>query len=84
MMKKNPLLVPSAFIVTECMFPNAAYRYSSNDTNVYVNYPSSKSLKAIFGTVPANADTTYKTLQQWATTLGYKYYRYEKQCFHKQ
>ena len=47
---------------------NAAYRYSSNDTNVYVNYPSSKSLKAIFGTVPA-------------TTLGYKYYRYENNVF---
>ena len=60
---------------------NAAYRYSSNDTNVYVNYPSSESLKAIFGTVPANADTTYKTLQQWATTLGYKYYRYENNVF---
>lgn len=60
---------------------NAAYRYRSNDTSVYVNYPQADSLKAIFGTTPANANNTYKTLQQWATALGYKYYRYDDSVF---
>ncbi len=60
---------------------NAAYRFGSNDSNVYVNYPQTDSLKAIFGTVPSNANTTYQTLQQWATALGYKYYRYDDSVF---
>lgn len=60
---------------------NAAYRYGSNDTSVYVNYPQTDSLKAIFGTTPANANNTYRTLQQWATAMGYKYYRYDDSVF---
>lgn len=60
---------------------NAAYTYGSNTGSVYVNYPQTDSLKAIFGSTPTNASTSYQTLQQWATALGYKYYRYDDSVF---
>lgn len=53
---------------------NAAYVNTSSNENVYVNYPQDQNLKTIFGSTP-KVMYTYQTLKQYATAMGYKYYR---------
>ena len=81
MMKKNPLLVPSAFIVTECMFLTQLIVTVVTTPMCMVNYPSSESLKAIL--VPFLQMQIPHT--QDAATMGnnlrLQYYRYENNVF---
>lgn len=77
---------PDPFISTVRVYRNgryvssAAYTYTSNSSDVFINYPQGESLKAIFGTAPQNI-YAYTTLKQWAGAYGYYYYRYGNDVF---